>query len=159
MGRLDKIDRRILSILEENGRATYVEIARQIGLSQTPCTERIRRLERDGFIVNYSARLNPNLIGRGFTVFVQITFSDSTNKTFDTFADAVLDMPEVVECYMVAGSVDCMLKICVNDMNEFRKLLIDKISNIPGIAHTNSLTAIEVVKSGQTLMGQDKCVK
>lgn len=153
MRQLDDIDWRILSILEDNGRATYVDIAGRVGLSQTPCTERIRRLERDGYIEGYAARLNPQLVGRGFTMFVQVTFSDSRNERFDKFAAAVRTMPEVVECHMIAGGYDCLLKVCVKDMEAFRKVLIDKISEIPGIAQTNSYAVIDVVKSGERLLG------
>lgn len=148
MRQLDDIDRRILALLEDNGRATYVDIAGRVGLSQTPCTERIRRLERDGYIEGYSARLNPDLVGRGFTMFMQVTFSESTNERFDKFTEIVRDMPEVLECHMIAGGYDCLLKVCVKDMNAFRNVLIDKISQIPGIAQTNSFAVIEVVKRG-----------
>lgn len=148
MRQLDDIDRRILSILEGNGRATYVEIAHRVGLSQTPCTERIKRLEREGYIERYTARLNPDLVGRGFTMFIQITFSDSRNERFDRFSEIIRNMPEVVECHMIAGGYDCLLKVCVEDMEAFRKVLISKISEIPGIAQTNSYAVIEVVKSG-----------
>lgn len=153
MRQLDDIDRRILALLEENGRATYVDIAGRVGLSQTPCTERIKRLEREGYIEGYSARLNPDLVGRGFTMFMQVTFSDSTNERFDKFGEIIRQMPEVLECHMIAGGYDCLLKICVKDMEAFRKVLIDKISEIPGIAQTNSYAVIDVVKSGERLLG------
>lgn len=152
MRQLDDIDRRILGILEENGRATYVDIAGRVGLSQTPCTERIRRLEREGYIEGYAALLNPDLVDRGFTMFMQVTFSESTNERFDKFAKIIREMPEVLECHMIAGGYDCLLKICVKDMDAFRKVLIDKISQIPGIAQTNSFAVIEVVKRDGRLL-------
>ncbi len=143
----DLIDRKIMSILEENGRASFVEIAKTVGLSQTPCAERIKRLERKGYIEGYTARLNPGLIDRGFTTFIQVTFTDSTNKTFQTFSDHILDIPEVIECHMVAGMFDCLLKVCVSNMDEFRQVLLEKISEIPGIAQTNSFAVIEDIKT------------
>ena len=149
---LDATDRHILAVLENNARATYVEIANKVGLSQTPCTERIRRLERDGFIESYQARLNPDLVGRGFTVFMQVTFVDSTNATFDQFTDEMDKIDEVVECHMIAGGYDCLLKIRVADMDAYRKLLIDKISEIAGIAQTNSYPVIEVIKRRGNLL-------
>ncbi len=149
---LDHIDRLILSILEENSRASYVEIAHRVGLSQTPCTERIKRLERDGYIEGFTVRLNPDLIDRGFIVFIQITFADSTNERFDIFAKAINEMHEIVECHMLAGGYDCLLKVCVKDMAAFRSFLIDKLSPVPGIAQTNSYAAIEVVKNETNLM-------
>ena len=149
---IDDTDRKILAMLEENGRATYVQVAERIGLSQTPCAERIKRLERDGYIEGYSARLNPDLIGRGFTVFIQVTFSDTSNETFEEFSRALPDIEEVVECHMIAGGYDCLLKVCVESMDVFRSVLTEKISTIPGIAQTNSYAVIDVVKRSSRLM-------
>lgn len=86
---IDAIDRQILSILEDNSRETMVEIARKVGLSSTPCVERIKRLEREGYIEGYTIRLNPNLMRRGFIVFLQVLLAESTNKAFDQFAEHV----------------------------------------------------------------------
>ncbi len=152
MKKIDNIDQCILSILEENGRAKYVDIAKCVGLSQTSCTERIRRLEREGYITKYAACLNAGLIDRGFTVFIQVTLTDSSNDTFEIFSNAIRNMKEIVECHMVAGKFDCILKTCVKNMGAFRTLLVEKISPIPGIAHTNSFAAIEVIKAGEALM-------
>lgn len=150
--KIDAVDREILTALEENARATYIEIAQRVGLSQTPCTERIRRLEKDGYIESYQAQLNPDLVGRGFTTFIQVRLTDSTNATFDRFKDAVRKIDEVVECHMIAGEYDCLLKISVADMDAYRKVLIDKISEIPGIAQTNSYAVIEVLKRRGNLL-------
>lgn len=148
---LDDIDRHILSILEENARSTYVEIANQVGLSQTPCVERMKRLERDGYIERYTVQLNPRLLDRGFMVFVHVSFSDSTNRTFDRFAKVIERIDEVEECHMVAGDYDCLVKVRAKDMEEFRKVITMKISEIPGIARTNSYAVIEEVKSRSSM--------
>ena len=144
--KIDSIDRKILSLLEENGRASFVEIAKTVGLSQTPCSERIKRLEREGFIESYTARLNPKLVDRGFITFIQVTFTDSTNKTFTEFTKHIEGIPEILECHMVAGLFDCLLKVCVSDISEFRSVLLEKIAEIPDISQTNSFTVIEVLK-------------
>jgi len=149
---IDDLDQQILALLEENGRATYVQIADRIGLSQTPCAERIKRLERDGYIEGYSARLNPDLIGRGFTVFIQVTFTDTSNETFERFSQTLSDIDEVVECHMIAGGYDCLLKVCVESMDAFRTALTNKISTIPGISQTNSYAVIDVVKRSSRLL-------
>lgn len=153
---LDSTDRRILAALESNARATYVEIANQVGLSQTPCTERIKRLEKNGYIEGYQARLNPDLVGRGFMVFIQVTFADSTNDTFDHFRRALHEIDEVIECHMIAGGFDCLLKVAVADMEAYRKVLIDKISDIPGISQTNSYAVIEEIKRARFLLIDEK---
>jgi Lrp/AsnC family leucine-responsive transcriptional regulator len=152
MRTLDKTDQQILAILEENGRATYVEVSKMVGLSQTPCAERIRRLEQDGFISGYTAKVDPELVQRGFMVFIQVTFTDSTNETFNTFNEKIKDIKEITECYMVAGGFDCLLKIRIKDMADFRQLLIDKLAEIPGIAQTNSFAVIEELKNTQSLI-------
>ncbi len=148
MKSLDKIDWQILSILEDNGRETIVKIAGEVGLSQTPCIERIKRLERDGYIKKYTIELDRALLDRGFVVFVQVSFIDSTNKTFDQFAKAIAEIDEVEECHMVSGDYDCLLKVRQRDMKEFRTVITQKISEIQGIARTNSYAVIEEIKSG-----------
>lgn len=152
MKSLDKTDLAILSILEKNGREKVVEIASQVGLSQTPCVERMRRLERDGYIERYTVRLNPRLLNRGFVVFVHVSFADSTNRTFERFAKVIERLDEVEECHMVAGDYDCLVKVRVKDMEEFRNVITSKISEIPGIARTNSYAVIEEIKSRTALL-------
>lgn len=154
---IDAIDRQILSILEDNSRETMVEIARKVGLSSTPCVERIKRLEREGYIEGYTIRLNPNLMRRGFIVFLQVLLAESTNKAFDQFAEHVKKIDEVDECHMVAGDYDCLLKIRVRDMEEFHSVLVNKISEIPDIARTNSYAVIEPIKqnSKMVVLGHD----
>lgn len=152
MKKLDKIDTQILKILERNGRETIVQISNQVHLSQTPCIDRIRRLERDGYIQKYTIQLDPNLLDRGCIVFMQVSLADSTNQSFDQFAEAIAHIDDIEECYMVAGEFDCLVKIRVKDMDEFRQVITEKISEIPGITKTNSYTVIECVKSGSSLV-------
>ena len=148
---MDKIDRTILTLLQENGRLTNVELARRINLSPTPCLERVRRLERDGFIQGYGARLNAAKLDLGLAVFVQVTLDRTTTDVFDTFQAAVADIDAIVECHMVAGGFDYLLKVRVADMEAFRGFLGEVINNLPGISSTTTYVVMEAVKEGERL--------
>lgn len=148
---LDRIDRRILRCLQEDGRMTNVALAKQVNLSPTPCLERVRRLERDGFILGYAARLNPMKLDAGLTVFVQVTLDRTTTDVFDRFNDALSGAPGVSECHMVAGGFDYLMKIRVRDMEAFRRYLGDTINALPGVISTTTYVAMETVKTGDTI--------
>ena len=114
---LDKIDRKILSILQGDGRIANVELAERIGLSPTSIGERLKRLQRDGFVEGYGARLNPHRLGLGLLVFVEVLLDKTTPDVFERFARAVQNAPEVLECHMVAGGFDYLVKarVCRHD--------------------------------------------
>ena len=113
---IDKIDRKILSILQGDGRIANVELAERIGLSPTSIGERLKRLQRDGFVEGYGARLNPHRLGLGLLVFVEVMLDKTTPDVFERFARAVQNAPEVLECHMVAGGFDYLVKARVADM-------------------------------------------
>jgi len=148
---LDRIDRSILRMLQSDGRLSNVELARRINLSPTPCLERVRRLEKDGFIRGYSARLNPTKLQLGLAVFVQVSLDKTTSDVFDKFKAAILGIDEIVECHMVAGGFDYILKVRAADMDAFRTFLGDTINNLPGIASTSTYVVMEPVKEGESL--------
>lgn len=148
---LDRIDRSILRLLQSDGRLSNVELARRINLSPTPCLERVRRLEKAGFIRGYSARLNPSKLHLGLAVFVQVTLDKTTSDVFEKFKAAVGEIDEVVECHMVAGGFDYILKVRTADMDAFRAFLGDIINNLPGIASTSTYVVMEAVKEGESL--------
>ena len=148
---LDRIDRSILRMLQSDGRLSNVELARRINLSPTPCLERVRRLEKDGFIRGYSARLNPAKLQLGLAVFVQVSLDKTTSDVFDKFKVAILGIDEIVECHMVASGFDYILKIRAADMDAFRTFLGDTINNLPGIASTSTYVVMEPVKEGESL--------
>ena len=152
MKQLDLIDRKILSILEGNGRETMVKIAERVGLSKTACIERIKRLEKNGVIKKYAAILEPALVDRGFVMFVHVSFADTSKNAFDRLTKAIAQIDEIEECHMVSGDYDLLLKIRQKDMNDFRRIITDKLSTIPGISRTNSYAVIEELKSGGPLM-------
>ncbi|NMM44682.1 winged helix-turn-helix transcriptional regulator [Rhodospirillaceae bacterium KN72] len=145
---LDKIDRNILRLLQTDGRLTNVELARRVNLSPTPCLERVRRLEKDGYIRGYSARLNPTRLEAGLTVFVQVTLDRTTTDIFDHFREAVAKEPGIAECHMVAGGFDYLLKVRTKDMERFRHFLGDVINMLPGVISTATYVAMETVKEG-----------
>ena len=145
---LDKIDRRILGILQEFGRLSNVDLAKMVNLSPTPCLERVRRLEREGYITGYKAILDPSKLDAGLTVFVQVTLDRTTPDVFDQFRARVLDMPQVVECHMVAGGFDYLVKIRVRDMKDYRQFLGDRLTSLTGVLTTHTYVVMEEVKEG-----------
>jgi Lrp/AsnC family leucine-responsive transcriptional regulator len=146
MRTLDKIDLGILDALQRDGRVSNVALAREVGLSATPCLERVKALEADGFIKGYAALLSPERLGLGLTVFIQIAIERTSKRTFDTFRKAVVAIPEIEECHMVAGGYDYLLKVRVPDMAAYRAFLGEVLSRIPGIRETHSYPVMEEVK-------------
>ncbi|WP_407048585.1 Lrp/AsnC ligand binding domain-containing protein [Methyloraptor flagellatus] len=144
---LDRIDRKILTILQADGRITTTELAERIGLSATAAAERVKRLTRDGFIVGYRAELDPARIGRGLLVFVEVLLDRTSPDVFDAFATAVRRAPEVMECHMVAGGFDYLIKSRVRDMAAYRRFLADVILALPGVRETRTYAVMEEVKT------------
>jgi Lrp/AsnC family leucine-responsive transcriptional regulator len=148
---LDRTDRRILRALQEDGRISNVELARKVGLSPTPCLERVRRLESDGFIRGYAARLDAAKLGQGLLVYVQVTLDRTTTTIFDRFRQGVLGIPEVLECHMVAGGFDYLLKLRVPDMAAYRAVLGDRLGKLPGLLQTHSYFVMEEIKDNPAI--------
>jgi Lrp/AsnC family leucine-responsive transcriptional regulator len=146
---LDRTDRKILALLQEDGRMATVELAERIGLSPTATTERVKRLTRDGLITGYGARLDAALLGRSFLVFVEVLLDKTTPDVFDRFADQVRRTRDVVECHMVAGGFDYLLKVRVADMAAYRRFLGDSLWTIAGVRETRTYTVMEEVKADQ----------
>ncbi len=143
--RLDNIDRRILRELQADGRLSFVNLADRVGLSTSPCLERVRRLERDGFIAGYTARLDPALLDAGLLVFVEISLNYTSGRVFEDFRDAVRRWPQVLECHLVAGEYDYLLKVRISDMGAYRNLLGDILQQLPGVSDSRTLVAMETV--------------
>jgi Lrp/AsnC family leucine-responsive transcriptional regulator len=146
MGEIDKTDRRILSILQQDGRIANVELADRIGLSPTSVGERLKRLQRDGYVEGYGARLNPHLLGLGLLVFVEVLLDKTTPDNFERFAKAVRLAPEVLECHMVAGGFDYLVKARVADMVAYRHFLSEVLLALPGVRETRTYAVMEEVK-------------
>ena len=120
---LDRIDRNILNELQLDGRISNVELSKRVGLSPTPCLERVKRLEKQGFISGYTALVNPHFLGASLLVFVEITLNRDTPDIFDRFNRAVQLLDDIQECHLVSGDFDYLLKTRVSDMSAYRRLL------------------------------------
>jgi Lrp/AsnC family leucine-responsive transcriptional regulator len=149
--RLNRIDRNILRILQQDGRTSYAELARQVGLSTTPCIERVKRLEREGVIRGYQANLDPEYLDAGLVVFVQIRLSRTSQDIFEEFKTHASTLESVQECYLVSGNFDYLLKARVKDMHDYRTLLGEKILALPGVSDSRSYMVMEEVKETMSL--------
>jgi Lrp/AsnC family leucine-responsive transcriptional regulator len=144
---IDQTDRTILSILQREGRITNLELSDRIGLSPTATSERMRRLLKDGLVTGFGARLDPHRLGFGLLVFVEVLLDKTTPDVFDRFAEAVGRAPEVLECHMVAGGFDYLVKTRVRDMAAYRRFLGDVLLGLPGVRETRTYAVMEEVKS------------
>lgn len=145
---LDDIDRRILRLLQTHGRATNQWLASEVDLSPTPCLERVRRLERDGYIQSYQAVLSPELVGYPMLIFAFVLFDRAVDGVYERFRAAIADIEEIVECHMITGDVDFVMKIRVAHIAAFRQLLEERILKLPGVRITHSYVAMDEVKVG-----------
>jgi Lrp/AsnC family leucine-responsive transcriptional regulator len=149
---LDTIDRRILRELQADGRITNLKLAEAVHLSPTAVLERVKRLTRDGVIEGYEARLNPVLLGAGLMVFIEVLLDRTVPDVMDTFRAAVQARPEILECHLVAGGFDYLLKTRVADMAAYRALLGSSIWSLPGVRETRTYAVMEEVKATQRLV-------
>lgn len=149
--RIDRMDRAILLALQDDGRLTTRALAEQINLSHTATTERVKRLTRDGFIEGYAARLSAQKLGRGLLVFVEIKLDHTSPETFAAFADAVGPHPDIMECHMVAGGFDYLLKARVRDMAAYRQFLSETVLSLPGVRETHTYAVMEEVKNSRVI--------
>jgi Lrp/AsnC family leucine-responsive transcriptional regulator len=143
---LDRIDRRILECLQEDGRISNVALAKKVNLTPTPCLERVKRLEKDGYIRGYTALLDPELVEAGLLVFVEIDLLRTSPDVFREFRKKASQLPEVLDCHLVSGNFDYLIKARVNDMQEYRELLGEKILSLPGVSGSRSYVVMEEVK-------------
>lgn len=143
---LDKIDRKILRILQDNGRVSFTELGERVGLSTTPCTERVRRLEREKVITGYYARLDPQYVKAGLLVFVEISLAYKSGDIFEEFRRAALRLPNVLECHLVSGDFDYLIKARISEMASYRKLLGSTLLTLPHVRESKSYIVMEEVK-------------
>lgn len=148
---LDRIDRNILRLLQGDGRMSVTDLAERVGLSVTPCSERVKRLERDGFILGYHARLNPQALGQSLLVFVEIRLSAKSGPIFEEFRREVRKLPYVLECHLVSGEFDYLIKARIPGMEAYRKLLGDMLLALPGARDSRSYIVMEEIKESLVL--------
>jgi Lrp/AsnC family leucine-responsive transcriptional regulator len=148
---LDHIDLKILRLLQANGRITNAELANKVGLSATPCSERVKTLERLNYIESYGAKLNPRLLQLELLVFVEITLIRTSPDVFDEFRQAIVTLPQVLECHLVSGNFDYLIKARVADMAAYRLLLGETLLTLPGVSDSRTYVVMEEVKEVQTI--------
>jgi len=148
---LDRIDLKILDVLQTNARISNTELARQVGLSATPCSERVRNLEARGYIDSWGASLNPRLLNLELLVFVEITLTRTSPDVFAEFSEAVVKLPQILECHLVSGNFDYLLKARVADMAAYRRLLGETLLTLPGVSDSRTYVVMEEVKEGHRL--------
>ena len=146
MRKLDRIDRMILEILQKQGRIAISELAAMVNLSTTPCSERVKRLERDGIIMGYHARLSPELLDKRLLVFLEIKLSAKSGDVFEQVARDLADIPEVLECHLISGEFDYLVKARLKEMSAYRKLLGNILKKLPASASSHSYVVMEEIK-------------
>ncbi|MFN3585813.1 winged helix-turn-helix transcriptional regulator [Phenylobacterium sp.] len=145
--RLDETDRRLLRALQADGRISNADLAERCHLSPSACSERVRRLREAGFITGFTALVDPEKVERGVLIFVEVMLDRTTPEVFETFAAAARRSPDVLECHMVAGGFDYLIKSRVRDLVAWRKFLEEVLVRIPGVRETRTYAVLEEVKS------------
>jgi Lrp/AsnC family leucine-responsive transcriptional regulator len=148
MMKLDRIDKKILILMQSNARISNLELADQVGLSATPCSRRVKRLEESGIINSHVTILNPEALGLNLTAIIGISMDRHTPDRFEHFESAVVDMPEVIECSVVTGqSADFLLKVVVKDMRHYEKFLLGQLTKLTGVTGVHSSFVLRQVVS------------
>ena len=148
---LDRLDLRILQVLQQDGRTTNLKLAETVALSPTAVLARVQRFTREGYILGYEARLNPAKLGAAMLVFVEVLLDRTTPNVFDQFKAAVQTRPEILECHMVAGGFDYLLKTRSADMGAYRAFAGDVLWRLPGVRETRTYAVMEEVKNSTHL--------
>ena len=143
---MDRIDFKILAELQADARLSIVELSRRVGLTKTPCAERLRRLEKSGVVRGYHADLDPDAIGAGHIVVVQVLLTSTTEQDLRRFNEAVRRIPEIESCHMIAGDFDYLLKVRTRDIGEYRRVMGEQISGLPCVKQTHTYVVMENVK-------------
>jgi len=143
---LDRIDRRILAFLQARGRASNLELAEAIGLSAAQCHRRHRRLEEQGFIAGYAARLDAVRLNLGVIAFIDVAMEKGHIRDLKKFTDVVVDLPEILECYAVTGDFDFVLKVVARDLKSLSTFLMEKLMRLPGVDSVRSSICLDELK-------------
>lgn len=143
---LDAFDIKILNVLQENARITTLELAEAVGLSATPCARRVKRLEDEGLIERYVTLLNPERVGLGLSVFINVRLRNQTSTAIENFERTVRDMPEITECYLVTGVYDYLLRLRVSDVESLREFIRNRLTTIECIGETHSSIVLDKMK-------------
>lgn len=142
---LDATDRRILAALQREGRISNADLSERIHLSPSACFRRVKRLEAEGVIRDYAALLNPRAVGRGATVFVEVTLTGQSEEILDAFEKAVTQVPDVLECHLMAGAADYLIKVAARDSDDYARIHRQHLTRLPGVAQMHSSFALRTV--------------
>ena len=142
----DRFDLAIITELQRNARITITELASRVGLSKTPCQVRMRRLEKDRYILGYTTLIDKSKLGDKHIAFAQVTLNDTKTRALNAFNAAVRNVPEIEQCHMIAGGFDYLLKVRTADMESYRRILGEKISSLPHVVQTSTFVVMESVK-------------
>ncbi len=143
---LDFIDRKILNELQHNGRSSIVDLAERVNLTKTPCSERVKRLEKSGIVKKYCAILDAAKVERGHLTMVQVSLSKTAQNAIEDFNREVQKLPEVQSCHLIVGHFDYLIQLRTRDIAHFREVFGEKISRLPGVMQTQSFAVMETVK-------------
>jgi len=146
MNELDNLDRAILAVLTRDGRIPVAKLAERVGLSETPCTRRLKRLEQDGYITGYRATLSRRAMGLGVLAFAQVRFSVHDRTLADRFEREVLAIDRVISCHNISGTADYLLKIVATDLDEYGDFMRDVLRTLPGVTSVESMLSLREVK-------------
>lgn len=143
--KLDTTDRKILAALQREGRLSNADLADRVNLSASACHRRVRRLEEDGVIRDYAAMLDPRAVGRGATVFVEVTLTSQSEDILDAFEKAIARVPDVLECHLMAGTADYLIKVAAEDSDDYARIHRQHLTRLPGVAQMHSSFALRTV--------------
>lgn len=143
---LDEIDLKILRALQDDARLSHQDLSDRVGLSPSPCARRIRKLEQDGYITGYSARIDETKMGFGFSVFISVRLDQQVDSRLVDFEAKVKEFPEINDCWLMTGSFDYLLRVAVRDLTEFEHFLTGRLTKIAGVASIESSIPIRRVK-------------
>lgn len=146
LGQLDPFDRKILEVLRDQGRLPVTDLARRVGLSKTPCQNRLKRLQALGVITGFRAVLDPVKVGRENVAFVEVRLNDTREPALSAFNAAVRAVPEIEQCHMIAGAFDYLLKVRTSGMRDYRRVLGEVISTLPHVEQTSTHVSMQAVK-------------
>lgn len=144
--KLDSIDKKIVGILQQEGRIANNELAKRIGLTTTPTLERVRRLEREGFVEGYAAKINKESVGRGFTAFVKVTLSVHQLNLMEEFTSAIQNIPEILACYHTTGDGDFLLHVVAKDTKDYEQLMRNKLTTLPDVERLHTSIVLNTIK-------------
>ncbi len=143
---LDRTDLKILELLQQDGKISNIKLAEAVNLSATAVLARVQKLVHDGYILGYAAILNPDLLDKSFVIFVEVLLDKTTPNVLDEFSEAVVQYPDIVECHMISGGFDFLIKIRCQNMEAFRKISGEVLWQLPGVKETRSYPVMEVLK-------------